>query len=354
MLWPHRHRLLLVVDDAGWIVDEVGRHLAAHLPAALRARVVGRDWVSARDCTIHFINRSWAWGDGVLDRAHTSNRLLGLWWHGRIDSPELALQAALARLQRVHHWFERIQVTCVSGHDTLLALGVPEYKIVQLPEGVDTEMFRPDADGARRMQLRRRLGIPEGAIAVGCFQKDGSGWGNGSEPKLVKGPDVFVDALAALRRQYPVYAVLPGPSRGYVTRRLSALGVPHSAPGFVQRDELPWLYHALDIYVSPSRDEGGPAGVLEAMASGIPVVSTKTGMAADLIESGENGLLVPVDDSAALATAVAQLAETPAQGTSMAIRARTTIVAYDWRAVAHRYAEELYVQRGADTPSTDL
>ena len=88
-------------------------------------------------------------------------------------------------------------------------------------------------------------------------------------------------------RTAPIVALLPGPARGYVANRLSAEGVPFIAPGFVAREALPVLYHALDLYVSPSRDEGGPAGVLESMASGVPVVSTRTGMPADMLDDGD-------------------------------------------------------------------
>ena len=203
-------------------------------------------------------------------------------------------------------------------------------------------MFQPPPDSAARLAVRRALGIPDHAIAVGCFQKDGTGWGDGTQPKLVKGPDVLASALALLQAHSPVCAVLPGPSRGYLTARLSESGVSFVAPGFVARHELPRLYHGLDVYVSPSRDEGGPAGVLEAMASGVPVVSTYTGMAADLIASGENGLLVPIGDAEALADAVGRLAESSLERASMATGARSTIADYDWSRVAERYANELY------------
>ena len=339
---PHRNRLLLVVDDAGWILDEVGCSLAAHLPVALRSRVVSRDWATARHCTIHFVNRPWAWEDRVLDRVHRSNRLIGLWWHGRLDSPEPAVQAALARLRHVQHRFQRIQVTCSSGLNTLLAVGVSPSRIVQLPEGVDVQMFRPPASDSDRRRVRRNLGIPDDAFVIGCFQKDGEGWTDGSRPKLVKGPDVLADVLTRLKPRCPVYALLPGPSRGYVTTRLSKAEVPFVAPGFVSRSALAGFYHALDVYVSPSRDEGGPAGVLEAMASGVPVVSTLTGMPADLITSGEDGVLVPIDDAEALSEAVLRFAERPELRATIASRARSLIVQYDWSLVAARYANELY------------
>lgn len=341
-LLPHRDRLLLVVDDAGWIVDEVGRTLAHHLPRRLQVRVVGRDWARARNCTIHFIDRVWAWSDGALDRVSASNRLLGLWWHGRVDSPEPGVQAAIERMRQVHDRFERIQVTCSSGRETLLTIGVPEEKIIQLPEGVDLQKFRPPSDNAQRSDARRLLGIPDDAIAIGCFQKDGSGWGIGGRPKPVKGPDVLAEALEKLRPVCLIHAVLPGPARGYLTGRLSKAGVPFSAPGFVSRRALPPLYHALDIYVSPSRDEGGPAGVLEAMASGVSVVSTRTGMAADLIEPGKSGLLAPVGDAGALADAILRLVEVPTLRASMASHASMTIAGYDWSVVAQRYTSELY------------
>ena len=263
-----RGSLLLVVDRAEWILDEVARELQSCLPAQLNARVVEREWMDARDCTIHFINRVWAWADGVLDRVHPSNRLVGLWWHGRVESIDPAMQAAIGRLRTVHHRFERLQVTCSIARETLLAIGVPAEKIVTLPEGVSLSTFRPPNPGARE-QARRALGLPEPSLVVGCFQKDGEGWEAGDVPKTIKGPDTLVEALIRVHAERPIVALLPGPARGYVTRRLSEAGVPFCAPGFVSRAALPSLYHALDVYVSPSRDEGGPAGMLEAMASGL-------------------------------------------------------------------------------------
>ena len=68
------------------------------------------------------------------------------------------------------------------------------------------------------------------------------------------------------------------------------------------------LYSALDAYVVPSRQEGGPKSVLEAMASGVPIVSTRVGQATELIRDGENGRLVEVEDAEALAEALRTIA----------------------------------------------
>lgn len=342
--------LLLVVDAAGWILDEVALQLVANLPAERRCRAVATEWTRARRCMIHLLDRGWAWNDGVFDRVDPSNQLIGVWWHGRLDSRDPIILAALERVRAQHTRFARMQVTCTSGRETLEALGVPADKIITLPVGVDLASFGPPRQEADRAAARRALELPDHAIAIGCFQKDGVGWDDGSEPKLIKGPDVFVDALVQLHARFPVHAIIPGPARGYVKQRLRAAGVPFSAPGMVARDALPSLYHALDLYVSPSRDEGGPAGALEAMASGVAVVSTRTGIPADLITSGVNGLLSAVDDVDALVEALDIAISGPERRASMAAAALSDIRAYDWPVVAARYAADLYAPLRAEGP----
>jgi glycosyltransferase involved in cell wall biosynthesis len=337
-----RGELLLVGDEAGWILDEVAEQLARHLPADIGRRSISTAWPAARHCTIHFLDRAWAWSDGVLDRIDASNRLIAVWWHGRLDSPSPIIQAALGRLREQHQRFTRLQVTCSSGRRTLEALGVPPQKIVTLPVGVDLRSFRPVPDDAARSAARRAVDAPEGAAVVGCFQKDGDGWGDGSAPKLIKGPDILADALALLHERHPIHVLVPGPARGYLAGRLAAAGISFSAPGMVPRTDLPRLYHALDLYVSPSRDEGGPAGVLEAMASGVAVVSTRTGIPADLIAHGRNGLLVDVGDARALAWASATLIEDTALRASVARAGLASVEPYAWPTVVARYASELY------------
>ena len=336
-----RNRLLLVTDNADWIIDHVAENLCAHVPADLRSVIVTREWQDARDCTVHFISRGWAWLDGALDAIHPTNRLIGLWWHGRLDSSEPDIRTALDRAREIHTRFERMQVTCRSGKETMLALGVPEEKIVLLPEGIDLKRFPPRSP-ADQERARGELGVPHDRIVIGCFQKDGQGWGDGLEPKLIKGPDILAEALERLHQRYPIFALIPGPARGYLKQRLDEAGVPYSAPGFVPAASLPRYYHALDIYLSPSRDEGGPAGVLESMASGVPVVSTRAGMPADMIENGVNGFLADIEDVEGLVRGAAELIEHPNLRRHIARNGLRTIQAYDWSVLGKRYAEELY------------
>ena len=153
---------------------------------------------------------------------------------------------------------------------------------------------------------RRDLGLPELAYVVGSFQKDGVGWGDGQEPKLIKGPDVLVEAMRILRERRPeLHVLLSGPARGFVRSGLERHGIPYVHVRPETYEGIARLYAALDAYVVPSRQEGGPKSVLESMASGVPIVSTRVGQATELIDDGVNGRLVDVEDAEALADALA-------------------------------------------------
>ena len=336
-----QHRLLLVTDRSSWILDDVATQLDRNLPDEFRTLILEHEWQEARNSLVHFINRDWAWDDRILENAHPSNKLIGLWWHGRLDSPEENMQASLARARRVHHRFARMQVTCSSGLETMLAIGVPEERLVVLPEGVDLQRFHPPSM-AQRQEMRAQLAIPDDAFVIGCFQKDGEGWEDGNKPKLIKGPDVLAEVLIQVHNKHNIVALIPGPARGYLKQRLKDAGVPFIAPGFVPNEELPKYHYALDTYISPSRDEGGPAGFLEAMGSKVPVVSTKAGMPTDMIMNRENGFLADIEDVDSLASNIGTLIEQPQLRDTIVQNAFETIQAYDWRLLTPLYVEKLY------------
>ena len=101
--------------------------------------------------------------------------------------------------------------------------------------------------------------------------------------------------------------LLTGPARGYVINGLRRIGgsYTHRYPKSVK--ELASLYNALDLYMITSREEGGPKGLLEGMASGVPVVSTNVGMAPDLLVDSTIGVVVPADNVDQLAIKAGQI-----------------------------------------------
>jgi glycosyltransferase involved in cell wall biosynthesis len=197
-----------------------------------------------------------------------------------------------------------VQVTHAEMHDLVLAAGVDPGKVHRIPIGVDLENF-PLVDQTRRAQARATFGIPESAFVVGSFVKDGVGLGDGDEPKLVNGPDTLVAVLARLHEAIPdLFVLLTGPARGYVRRELERRGVALGHTLLRTRAELGRAYHALDVSLVASRQEGGPKAVLESLAAGVPLVTTRVGQATELLVDGENGLLADVDDVDSLTGAV--------------------------------------------------
>ena len=108
-------------------------------------------------------------------------------------------------------------------------------------------------------------------------------------------------------------------------------------------------YHALDAYVVASRQEGGPKGVLESLAAGVPLVSTRVGQAPRIVRDDENGLLVDVDDVEAIATAVLRLHDDSSLRESFRTPGRTTAEHYAYERLDPAWAGLLegFVERRA-------
>jgi len=97
--------------------------------------------------------------------------------------------------------------------------------------------------------------------------------------------------------------------------------------------------------VNSSRVDNAPHFVIEAFAAGTPVVSTRAGGIVYMVENERSGLLVPVDDPAALAAAAARLLRDPAQALKLAREARRQCGRYSW-ATAGGLWEQLYIELG--------
>jgi glycosyltransferase involved in cell wall biosynthesis len=217
------------------------------------------------------------------------------------------------------------------------ALGFPAERSRVIPYGVDTSAFSPAPD--RRSIWRQRLGIPEAApllLGVGRMATK-------------KGFQVLIEILPALLGEYPdLRVVLAG--GGDLLDGFRAAARPWADrvlfPGSVLRDTLPDLYRAADLFTLPAVHDGKgnvdglPNVILEAMASGLPVVASGISGIPLAVEDGGTGLLVPEKDPEALIRALRRLLADPAAAREMGERGRRKAEAeLTWDAVAARYRE---------------
>ena len=344
--WPEHSRLFTLGDRGGWSVEEDAGHVASSA-RRLGFEVGPARWAPFTErqsvfLTSHFEALAQRW----LDSSH---RLGTAYLHGRPGTPGVPeFDACFETLRRHRDRIARVQVTHAEMQELVLAAGVEPERVFRIPLGIDLENFHL-GDPALRAEARDALELPATAFVAGSFQKDGVGFEAGLEPKLIKGPDTLVSALEKLRIDVPeLHVLLTGPARGYVRGELERLGIPYRHVLARTRAELSRAYQALDVYLVTSRQEGGPKAVLEAMATGAPLVTTRVGQAQELVDHGRNGLLVDVEDFEALAAHAARLHADAALATSLRDAGRATAERYALERLDDEWAALLegFVSRG--------
>jgi glycosyltransferase involved in cell wall biosynthesis len=230
--------------------------------------------------------------------------------------------------------------------DRALGLGADAARSSVIPYGVDAAGFPRDA--AARARGRDLLGVASDVpvvVAIGRFVRK-------------KGFEYLIDAVPALVARHPsVQVVIAGHgdlAAELRSRAWSAGVVDHVRfPGLLAHQSVPAALAAADVAVVPSiRDDAGnvdglPNVVLEALASGTPVVATPAGGIGSVITDGENGLLAPERDGAALAAAIDRLLVDHGLATALGEQARRRVQAeHGWPGVARAFEAAYDAARG--------
>jgi glycosyltransferase involved in cell wall biosynthesis len=183
----------------------------------------------------------------------------------------------------------------------MVGRGVRADMISTVPNAVDLSRF----DGPRDVgAVRRALGIPEDAPVVGFVGR--------LHP--AKGVDLFLETAAAVRGQKKdIFFVIVGNGRqrDSLERRAQALGVADRLRFAGERQDVPRLLSAFDVFVSTSRVETFGIAILEAMAAGVPVVAFAVDAVPELLAT--DGVLIPPGDIRAAASAVCRLMDDPSE-----------------------------------------
>ena len=187
--------------------------------------------------------------------------------------------------------------------------------------------------------LTRPQSLPAGATMAFCGRCG-----------IAKGIDVLLDALRTLRETHP-QATLECAGDGdlaEVAAKAKSIGVADAVRlhGWVSNDARESLVARNRFFVLPSRVEGLPMSLLEAMAAGRIVVASSVGGIPDVIEHGVNGWLVPPGDSTALANALRRLIDDPELASRIGVAARATIAARFAPARALEPLDGLYPRLG--------
>ena len=322
-----------------------GRTLVAAPLYALAARRAIRRQLRRR--SFDLVHAHWIVPNGVVAAAADRNTPLAIGLHGSD-----VFLAEKKRVRAFARWAlsrSRLLTGCSPELvDRVRALGFPAERSRVIPYGVDVETFSPDP--ARRGIWRERLGIPETApllLGVGRMATK-------------KGFQVLIEILPALLGEFPdLRVVLAG--GGDLLDRFREAARPWADrihfPGSVLRDTLPDLYRAADLFTLPAvhdakgNVDGLPNVILEAMASGLPVVASGISGIPLAVEDGRTGLLVPEGAPAALLAALRRLLADPAAAREMGVRGRhKALTELTWDTVAARYREGYLTALGTPLP----
>lgn len=164
---------------------------------------------------------------------------------------------------------------------------------------------------------------------------------NGKEQK---GVDILLKSLPLILKEHRVTLKIigSGPRLEQYKILTRDLGIEKSVkfPGFIKHDELPKHYSEADLFVFPSRRESFGLVLAEAMAAGLPVVSTKAGAIPEVVKDGDTGILVPPNNPQKLADAVNSLLDNPKRMRRMGMNGRERVKKlFTWDKVAENVIE---------------
>ena len=192
-----------------------------------------------------------------------------------------------------------------------------QYRVVAL--GFDLAPFAAIDDRARA-EARRVLDIPGGAVVVATVGR----------LTAIKQHRRFLEAFRVAAGAHPEALALiagDGERRVELETQARSLGIADRVRFLGWRRDLPTIYGATDVFLLTSRNEGTPVALIEAMASGVPGVSTDVGGVQDVIGTPATGILAPSGDVAALAAGVSRLLADRDEREAMGARARQRVLA---------------------------
>jgi len=310
-------RVLFVPDYVDWVTGTIAKNIARFNP-----------WIEATIASGPVIDAIFAERPELMrnfDLVHFTCPFASKQWLSRFRDlvPCVTSHHHVSDWDLIKHNVEgdAIIVGSPEWSEDLRVRGVDISRVFCVPYGVDANLFQP-ASADQRRTVRQKLKLGSSATVVGFFGK------NSSNDHDRKGIDVFTKAIVSLNRCIPQLAVLiVGPGWQELTSGLNSSGVKCVWIPFVEElNGLSEMYQALDFYWVTARVEGGPVTLLEAMSAEVCCLTTAVGLAREIVNDGENAVLLPFNDPEAFAERTATLAVDESECKRLGSNARKTIL----------------------------
>ena len=224
-----------------------------------------------------------------------------------------------------------IAVSNFTKRELLQYYKVKEDKISVIHNGVDVTKFQPTSNKRR---AKEELGLKTDEIAILSVGR----------LYARKGLFTLIESIPAVTRRFPrAKFIISGKGQSNEMKKLVAyaekLGVKDTIlfTGYYPDKKLPMLYQAADVFAFSTFYENLPFAVLEALSTGLPVVTTNVGGIPEMIEDGKNGFLVQPSNPQELSDRILHFLEHPDEASEIALRARKVIEErFDWRLIVRK------------------
>jgi glycosyltransferase involved in cell wall biosynthesis len=233
--------------------------------------------------------------------------------YARYYKLELGSDAGRWWTRQLHNRAEINLCTSEAAMDYLLGEGVKRIRL--WPQGVDARRFHPEK-GSEESRERLSGGHPEDKLLLYVGRL---------------APEKGIERLKAILREVPgarLAIVGDGPARGDLEREFE--GSPAAFTGILQGEALASAYASADAFLFPSTTDTLGLAMLEALASGLPVVAARSGPSHEIVAEGQNGLLYEADSTSSLVAAVRRIVSDDGFRAALARRARATAEGRDW------------------------
>lgn len=335
ILFSKKYALVYIIESCNWSIGWDGKYITENLN---RQKLItcrtSTTHIGLRNKIIHFGSVNKLISKKGVKRVHPSNKIILTWFHIALDDQRVKF------IPKLNDKILFLHTSCQLTKEKLLKHGAREDSIKVIPLGVDLSIFKPYSNN-RIIAIKKKLGLPENNIIIGSFQKDGGGWKEGLEPKLEKGPDIFCDVVEKLSNKYQIHILLTGPARGYVKKRLEISNISYSHTFLKNYLDIVTHYNVLDLYIITSREEGGPKALLESMACGIPVITTRVGMAPDILKNSLASILLTNTDVNSIVDSASNIINNNLRK-EICKEEEEIIRNFDWTTIASYYFHNLY------------